>query len=336
MIEPVHLNMLVDQYCGNVMAVLPQLGANSVQTVVTSPPYWLLRRYDGSQECVWDTVKCAFGLEATVSEYVQHTVQILEEIKKVLRADGICWWNIGDSYYRSGQGYGDTKTTNKNYRGSRERQKPIWSNELKSKDLCLIPFRVALAAQDAGWWVRSIVIWHKKNNMPESVKDRPTQAHDYILMLTKSPKYYFNAEAVKEPAQDWGTRDRSNFRGGTTDPLLQHHGFTNCNHAETGRNIRSVWEMNTKPFPTQFIGNEKIDHFATFPPELPRRCILASTRPGDLVLDPFAGSGTTGMVAVELNRKAILIDVSEKYCRMQRRRIQSAVWPTEPMELERD
>ena len=259
-------------------------------------------------------------------------------------------------------------------------------HHLKAKDLCLIPQHLAIAFQRDGWYVRSVIVWHKPNPMPESVTDRPTESHEYILMLTKSKNYYWDAEAVREKAFDWGTRDRSNFRGGTEDPLLKHHGLTNCNQAETGRNIRSVWT-----FPTQ---NYAGAHFATFPEKLPELCIRAATPevgccskcgapwaritkqsrhyksvgtnasveggietgkrypdwyqvesqtlgwrpPCDckdaeavpaLVLDPFAGSGTTLAVAKRLGRQAIGYELSTNYCRLAAKRVEAITPPLE-------
>jgi len=272
--------------------------------------------------------KGAYGLEPAPEMYIEHTVEILRAIKRVLKKDGIVWWNIGDSYAGSGKA-----GNNPEYYGKhKEFGKPsshierfglsgIVPRGLKPKDLCLIPFRVAIAAQQDGWYVRSVVIWSKPNPMPESVKDRPTESHEFILMLTKSHKYYFDMEAVREPARDWGDRDRAKYRMGTDDPLLKHHGLVKGDFASIGRNIRSVWEITTH----RYSGA----HFATFPEEIPKRCILASTKPSDVVLDPFGGSGTTGKVAKQLGRKAILIDTSAKYCDMQISRIQAVSIPLE-------
>jgi len=272
--------------------------------------------------------KGAYGLEPAPEMYIEHTVEILRAIKRVLKKDGIVWWNVGDSYAGSGKA-----GNNPDYFGKhKEFGKPsshierfglsgIVPRGLKPKDLCLIPFRVAIAAQQDGWYVRSVIIWSKPNPMPESVKDRPTESHEFILMLTKSHKYYFDMEAVREPARDWGDRDRAKYRMGTDDPLLKHHGLVKGDFASIGRNIRSVWEITTH----RYSGA----HFATFPEEIPKRCILASTKPSDVVLDPFGGSGTTGKVAKQLGRKAILIDTSAKYCDMQINRIQAVSIPLE-------
>lgn len=392
----------------------------SVQAVVTSPPYWSLRRYDGQQDVLWDEnsgcshqfepsiakashytgkrrwqhiasvaqeanrlarsgstlergtrtqaeakiarmikvrdldpeawghpeigtgafcVNCRawrgpFGLEPTPDLYVDHTVLILREIRRVLRSEGIVWWNIGDTYFGS---WGDyvapshegTKPLNDN-RWARPAYQQVGYHErppsaskhpvLKSKDLCLIPFRVALAAQADGWWVRSVIVWDKPNAMPESVKDRPTRGHEYLLMLTKSKRYFFNQDAVREPHKP--DSHNPHARGGIrqlhggkkgSEMNSRYRAGNNYNFrgwAKGGRNIRTVWRFPTRPC--------RDAHFATFPEELPRRCILASTRPGDVVLDPFAGSGTTGVVAMKLGRRAILADLAYQQLALRR------------------
>jgi DNA modification methylase len=394
----------------------------SVQCIVTSPPYWGLRKYAGEQESVWGGFpkidpgslkaipcdhawtatatatektgglnglgyeknrfvtdiaastcqKCgawrgAYGLEPTIEMYVAHTVEILRELRRVLRPDGVLFWNIGDSYATCrGNTYG----------------KPVIGHSkivdgLKPKDLCLIPSRVAIAAQADGWWVRSLIIWAKPNPMPESCTDRPMDAYEHIIMLTKSERYFWDADAVREPH----SRDWTNAGGSFWHPVpVEDHGIKGYAHSgpppepnPLGRNIRNVWTFPTQPFSGA--------HFATFPEEIPRRCIMAATsargactqcgapwervvrasggtigeawhdhsndlgqgqrdesggkstdgtyrrdtigwhptcecrgqhgktRPC-LVLDPFAGSGTTGRVARALRRHAVLADVA--------------------------
>jgi DNA modification methylase len=190
--------------------------------------------------------KGAFGFEPSAALYVSHTVEILREIRRVLTPSGVVFWNVGDSYV--------------------------------NKSLALVPDRVAIAAQEDGWFVRSEIIWVKPDTMPRSVKDRPTDAYERILMLTKSPRYYWNPDALREPAR---TKDCA---------------------PDGKRNGRNVWEMCVSRF--------KGAHFATFPEELPRRCILAASRPGDVVMDVFAGSGTMGKTAMELGRRSVLIDIN--------------------------
>jgi len=285
--------------------------------------------------------KGAYGLEPAPEMYIEHTVEILRAIKRVLKKDGIVWWNIGDSYAGSGKA-----GNNPDYFGKHtEFGKPsshierfglsgIVPRGLKPKDLCLIPFRVAIAAQQDGWYVRSVVIWSKPNPMPESVKDRPTGSYEYILMLTKSSTYYFDQEAVKETQKEctterykygWNGVDDDGSNGARTGSafkkMKQGLSMGEAMGGNGKRNIRSVWEIATQPY--------KGAHFATFPEEIPKRCILASTKPSDVVLDPFGGSGTTGKVAKQLGRKAILIDTSAKYCDMQVARIQAVSIPLE-------
>lgn len=446
-----------------------------MQCVVTSPPYWGLRKYAGEQVLIWPgplpcvrsmrhrwagesrksmtggvgtgvvgshqhdetyyhvtsntCVKCgawrgAYGLEPTVEMYVAHTVEILREVRRVLRADGVCFWNVGDSYVGSGKGGNPEGSSAKQttVRGAAdgmpttfikskriERGDGRWgggnlpaNDGLKPKDLCLIPFRIALAAQADGWWVRSDIIWAKPNPMPESVTDRPTDAYEHILMLTKSARYFWDAEAVKEPIQDYiAERIRREAAAGMvnrnqTDSYDKIRGDGGVARFQKGtwekflggRNMRNVWTFPTQPYSGA--------HFATFPEELPRRCIKAATsakgacrqcgapweqvtkkgrgvigdaaevrtredahtesayekgsnpnriallrqaaraaggeyvndaqtigwRPGCkckgqhgrtvpcVVLDPFGGSGTTGRVAIKLNRRAVLLDLA--------------------------
>lgn len=415
----------------------------SVQCVVTSPPYWGLRKYAGEQELIWGGAEgcehewqttttttisnnnglqgstlaggrgisaqgggggslfvgiclhCgawrgAYGLEPTVEMYVAHTVEILREIRRVLRKDGVCFFNLGDSYssHAAGKCANPMATsslagfkTQEVARGYKESQ-AYRNSVLPEKNLVLMPSRVALAAQADGWWVRSMIVWAKPNPMPESVTDRPTDAYEHIIMLTKSATYYWDSDAVREPAKDWGTRDRSNAYACTTGVMPNgqpHSGLKDSNFAERGRNLRNVWTFATQPYSGA--------HFATFPEELPRRCILAATsakgacmqcgapwervtrrsirfdsgsgkagnppngkygpdweqaQSGDydirmgpvvesqtigwtptcrckgqrgrtepcIVLDPFGGSGTTGRVAIELRRRAVLLDLA--------------------------
>ena len=222
----------------------------------------------------------AYGLEPTVEMYVQHTIEILREIRRVLRDDGVVFWNIGDSYAGSGKGqmgdgshaakHGEKQHTSK---GTLVGGLPK-AGGLKPKDLCLIPFRVALAAQADGWWVRSDIIWAKPNPMPESVTDRPTRSHEYILMLTKNAKYYWDGDAVREPQSDGSIERWKNSGERTPGPKAELRAgkpttFTPLGILPNGRNVRSIWTFATEPYPEA--------HFATFPEELPKRCILAAT-----------------------------------------------------------
>lgn len=312
-------------YKGNCLDILPGLPEASVQMVVTSPPYWSLRKYEGEQ--VVEPWGCAYGLEPTPELYVEHTVEILAAIRRVLRKDGVVFWNLGDSYNGSG---GDHKAGGKNdasfqtdlLHGTRERK----VSNLKPKDLCLIPFRVAIAAQSDSWWVRSIIIWNKPNPMPESVRDRPTNSHEYILMLTKSERYYWDQEATREKSTDSeslsGHRHRNPQKINAIDPEhAKTRAFQNIENGKTypTRNLRSVWTFPTQPYPAA--------HFAVFPRELPRKCIMAASKQGDIVLDPFGGSGTVGEVAKSLGRKSILIELSAEYCKLAIQRVEKAKVP---------
>lgn len=428
-----------------------ELPDESVQCVVTSPPYWGLREYKGEQELIWggrqdcphewstpiittkrghagprdsgnsdekvrraqpvnawQNSQChlcgawrgAYGLEPTVQMYVEHSLEFMREIRRVLRGDGLLYWNIGDSYASVGKWGGSTSGKHSAGlhgdtgvgRGRRE-----YGCGLKAKDLCLIPFRVALAAQLDGWYVRADVIWDKVNVMPESVTDRPTRSHEHVLMLSKSARYYYDQEAVRETLQQSSIERAKNAWHGQQDDDAIH---SQPDHTEVmgerwapskGRNLRSVWRFSTRPF----RGRQR--HFATFPEELPQKCILAATpeagscaacgrpwkrivkkpdtkgRPtrsaqskqegtdeihvnnnwagypksagqayqdwrdsnpdvtvgwkpqckcdaGDpapaVVLDPFAGTGTTLWVAKKLGRAAVGYDISEAYCRL--------------------
>lgn len=265
-------------YHGDVLEVLRQLEPGSVQTCVTSPPYWGLRDYGEPGQ---------LGLEPTPGEYVARMVQVFREVRRVLRDDGTLWLNLSDSYaaarggtYQPAEtlagGIGgkmpNGETTNRGRNGGYSPARDAQAIGLKHKDLVGIPWRVAFALQQDGWYLRSDIIWAKPNPMPESVTDRPTKSHEYLFLLTKSPRYFYAADAIRE----------------TTDA-----------------NARSVWTITTKPYAGA--------HFATFPPELPARCIKAGTTEGDTVLDPFSGSGTTAWVARNLGRRAIGIDLNADY-----------------------
>jgi hypothetical protein len=260
--------------------------------------------------------------------YVEHSVEILREIRRVLRPDGVCFWNIGDSYAGS---WGDSghrpersgvpghqrekHTAFFDRKGHPQDAKPVTVNPgsgLKPKDLCMVPARVALATQIDGWWLRSDIIWSKPNPMPESVQDRPTDAYEHILMLTKSARYYWDAEAVKEPSVY--PNDNRKARSKVDQkrmPTAEIAGVRPGSATYPFRNLRNVWTFATEPY--------KGAHFATFPAELVIRCLQAATKPRDLVLDPFAGSGTVGEVAFNMGRRFVLVDLT--YHELARERI---------------
>lgn len=255
---------------GDSLYTLGQLPADFFQCVVTSPPYWGLRDY---------AIDGQIGLEDTLDQFLNHLVAVFSEVKRVLRPDGTLWLNIGDGYTSGNRGY---RAPDKKNRARAMSIRPDTPEGLKPKDLIGVPWRLAFKLQEDGWFLRSDIVWNKPNAMPESVKDRPTRAHEYLFLLAKSERYYYDHNAVRE---------------------------------EKGRNRRSVWSINTQGFAGA--------HFATFPPALIEPCILASTRPGDFVLDPFFGSGTVGLVSNEHNRKFVGIELNPEYVAMASHRLQS-------------
>jgi DNA modification methylase len=297
---------------GDVRAMLATIPECSVQCCVTSPPYWGLRDYG---------VDGQIGLESSMEEFVAVMVEVFRGVRRVLKDDGVCWVNLGDSYANGGSGGSSPKSTLQGYTGPVCKQalmneKPIsrpMPHGLKPKDLCGIPWRVALALQADGWWLRSDCIWHKPNPMPESVTDRPTKAHEYVFLLTKSASYYWDAEAASEIATNRapGNVNRHKHDDGTALSRTKA-GLVEIGARES-RNTRTVWTIATQPYSGA--------HFATFPEELARRCIVAGSRAGDTVLDPFCGSGTTGSVAVGHGRDFIGCELNAEYIKLARKRI---------------
>ena len=306
---------------GDCLGVLKTLPDESVHCCVTSPPYWGLRDYG---------VDAQFGLEKTPEEYVAKMVEIFREVKRVLKKEGTCWINLGDSYVGSGKGRNTDGSMGKlksklqqgnlgSYQGNAPSTKDI--EGLKSKDIVGIPWRVAFALQADGWYLRQDIIWHKPNPMPESVTDRCTKSHEYIFLLAKSQKYYFDNEAIKENSVDdesyTGRRKRNEGKRGLPENReygLQGFQLLNGEKYEK-RNKRSVWTINTKSF--------KSAHFATFPEALIVPMILAGSKKGDTILDPFFGAGTTGLVAGKLGRNYIGCELNPKYIKIAERRIAS-------------
>ena len=275
------------------------------------------------------------GLEPDYRMYVDHMVEVMELVRDVLADDGTLWLNLGDSYHGGNRGKTDDGT-----RASKSRvQQSNLSADLtaspnrlpqvglKSKDLCLMPARVAIALQEAGWWVRSDIIWHKPNPMPESVTDRPTNSHEYIFLLSKSATYYYDAEAIKEACESGQSDIKKMVEGKDriggkhkflVDPLAKASSGTNMGRKRSvgspeARNRRSVWTVATQPYPGA--------HFATFPRKLIEPCILAGSRKGDVVLDPFMGSGTTAQVAEHLGRQWIGCELNPEYLALQSERL---------------
>ena len=291
-------------YEGDCLDILPTLEAGSVHWCVTSPPYYGLRDYGHDGQ---------IGLEETPEAYVEKMVQVFREVRRVLRDDGTVWLNLGDSYASSGpksnnNGLGGSTLTTGTTMPRREEVERLKGKSLpgsipdglKPKDLIGIPWRVALALQADGWWLRQDIIWHKPNPMPESVTDRCTKAHEYIFLLSKSARYYYDAEAVKEESLDpesYRPRGKRNADG----------------KMYPTRNRRSVWTVTTQPF--------KGAHFATFPPKLIEPCVLAGCPVGGTVLDPFNGAGTTGLVALQNGRRYVGVELNPDYLEMARQRI---------------
>ena len=299
---------------GDCIELLRTLPEASVHCCVTSPPYFGLRDYG---------VDGQIGLEPTPDEFVAKLVDVFREVRRVLRDDGTLWLNLGDSYAAGGMTNPSSSSTlggGKN-RGAAEyaitRRAPAG---LKSKDLVGIPWRVAFALQADGWYLRQEIIWHKPNPMPESVTDRCTKSHEQIFLMAKSASYYFDAEAIAEPAKNAGKPMKM---ADGWDTGIGGHGTIHRQGREKGenrgavqadtRNKRSVWTVTTKPF--------KGAHFATFPPALIEPCILAGAPRGGVVLDPFGGAGTTGLVADRHGRDAVLIELNPEYAGMAERRI---------------
>lgn len=363
---------------GHVLEQLRMLPSESVQCVVTSPPYWGLRAY-GTEPQIWggevghdhswsgpaprrsrsegdvqtpdSTVggaSCACGAwlgelgnEPTPELFVSHLADVFDEVRRVLRQDGTLWLNLGDSYNGSGKG-----PTGRNGIQKAERRQNFVDQKseaagLKPKDLVGIPWRVAFELQKRGWWLRSDCIWAKPNPMPESVRDRPTRCHEYVFLLTKSERYFYDADSVRTSyseatvrrlaqagfdKQTGGPKDygpcsnRSarralvNLKGLMMAPQIED---APGRYSHLGANLRSVWWIPTRPYPEA--------HFATYPETLPEICIKASTRVDDLVLDPFCGSGTTLWVARQLGRRVVGIELNPEYAALARRRCLAAV-----------
>ena len=267
---------------------------------VTSPPYYGLRNYGDEENQI--------GQENTPEEYIQGMVEVFREVRECLTDDGTLWLNMGDSYYnyRPGKGQALVKQTVANTKHDLPDKCARRGNKLdglKEKDLIGIPWMLAFALRADGWYLRQDIIWHKPNPMPESVRDRCTKSHEYIFLLSKNKRYYYDNEAIKEPAKDWGTRDRTKGKYHNKGTGLQPH--SGLSKSYPTKNKRSVWSVTNKPY--------RGSHFATFPPDLIEPCIKAGSEEGDIVLDPFMGSGTTAMVAKDLGRDYIGCELHEEY-----------------------
>ena len=294
---------------GDCLELMKQLPDGCVQICVTSPPYWGLRDYG---------VDGQLGLEQTPEEYVSKMVAVFREVRRVLKGDGTLWLDIGDCYCAN---RGNTKEKpgydNKSAKGGANLFISTFKkggNGIKDKDLVGIPWLLAFALRADGWYLRQDIIWHKPNPMPESVRDRCTKAHEYIFLMSKSQRYFYDAEAIKEQSNypDDNRKARSN-KNLKRMPTNQIAGCRPGSQTYPLRNRRSVWTVTTHPYSES--------HFATFPPKLIEPCILAGSRINDVVLDPFMGAGTTAVVSAQLGRKYIGMELSPEYCEMARERI---------------
>lgn len=301
---------------GDCLQVLKEIPDNSIDCCVTSPPYYGLRDYGMAEQ---------IGLEETPEQYIQKLVDVFHEVKRCLKDDGTLWLNIGDSYAGSGKGRnadgtawvkeGTKQATSKGtINGNLKRS---GDGDAKPKDLIGIPWMLAFALRADGWYLRQDIIWHKPNPMPESVRDRCTKSHEYIFLMSKCQHYHFDHEAIQEDANPKSAeRYKYEFNKGKCQKHFRPNGVTNNTEGlkrRTGkRNKRDVWSVVAKP--------TKEAHFATFPEELIKPCILAGCRQGGVVLDPFFGSGTTGRVAQMLNRRYLGIELNPEYIEISQRR----------------
>lgn len=259
---------------GDARRILRDMPAGHFNCVVTSPPYWGLRDYG---------IEGQIGAEPRVDDYIEDLVSLFREVRRTLADDGTLWLNIGDSYTSGGRAWRDTDKKNK---GRAMDYRAPTPEGLKPKDLIGVPWKLAFALQADGWYLRTDIIWNKPNCQPESVKDRPTRAHEYVFLFSKSEKYYYDWKAIMEPA---------------------------IAKKQKSKNRRSVWNINTEPYPGS--------HFAVYPRALARLCVAAGSRENDRVLDPFLGSGTTGVVCNELGRDCIGIELKESYAELARERL---------------
>lgn len=318
-------------FCGNALDVLRSFPDESINMCVTSPPYYGLRDYG---------VNAQIGNEQTPFEYIQNLVMVFNEVKRILKADGTLWVNIADSYAGSNRGAWNNppevwsaKNVNPENNKSISAMPKLW-NGIKQKDMIGIPWLLAFSLRDNGWYLRSDIIWHKKNGMPESVKDRPSKNYEHIFLLAKSPQYYYDFEAIKEPAAQSsiarykrGVSDKGKYAnehiGVTVQPIFNPRTHTDLPDM---RNKRDVWSVATNT--TRISG-----HFAIYPEKLIEPCILAGSKLGGIVLDPFFGSGTTGVVAVKTGREFIGIDINPEYCKTAQNRINEISNETEVIEF---
>jgi DNA modification methylase len=299
---------------GDNRTTLKTLASGSVQTCITSPPYWGLRDYGEDEQ---------IGMEKTPEQFVEELCKVFDEVWRVLADDGTLWLNLGDSYSGSGKGPSGNLGAKHDERNMEHKHSAIVPDGLKPKDLVGIPWRVAFALQARGWYLRQDIIWAKPNPMPESVTDRCTKSHEYIFLLTKSAKYYYNNESIREPLSEV-TIQRDKYtrqvKDGNKSAVAGVYAVDHTKDSKSnpnGRNKRSVWNVATKPY--------REAHFATYPAELILPCVLAGSKDGDTVLDPFSGSGTTGVVALTNNRNYIGCELNPEYAQMSLNRIDESI-----------
>ena len=302
------LDMTIDIKIGDCREVLKQFDAESFDCCITSPPYFGLRDYGVDNQ---------IGKEKTPTDFVSELVNVFAEVHRVLKPTATLWLNLGDSYCNS-NGYArasvDFQRQGRNNASANDRNlSALHDDGYKTKDLIGISWKVAFALQEFGWYLRQDIVWSKPNPMPESVRDRCTKSHEYVFLLSKQPKYYFDNEAIKEDVeQDWGTRDRTNGKYHNEGTELQPH--TGLTKSYEKRNKRSVWSVSSKPFSGA--------HFATFPPDLIEPCVLAGCPEGGHILDPFGGAVTTALVADRFKRNATLIELNNEYAEIAKNRLQ--------------
>jgi site-specific DNA-methyltransferase (adenine-specific) len=301
--------MTVNIITGCCLDIMEMMEDKSIQACVTSPPYYGLRDYG---------VEGQIGLEETPEAYVNNLVRVFREVRRVLRDDGTLWLNLGDSYASQGGAHGGRNDNQRGVGAKRLHVEGVGdqaarrpAHGYKPKDLLGIPWMVAFALRADGWYLRSAIVWHKPNPMPESVRDRPTSAYENVFLMSKRERYFYDAEAISEDAEKGAAGSR--FDAGKTATHQLNRASAAPRIEDGRRNARNVWTIATQPFSGA--------HFATMPPELAERCIKASSKPGDTILDPFGGAGTTGLVADRLARNAILCELNPEYVKIARERI---------------
>ena len=303
--------------CADAAAGLKTLPSESVRMCVTSPPYYGLRDYGTDGQ---------IGIEQTPQEYIERLVEVFAEVYRVLKPDGTLWVNISDSYAGSGKGIGLREEENEKGRPIYDKDNQVFQmpkrwEKIKPKDMIGIPWMLAFALREFGYYLRSDIIWHKINGLPENVKDRPAKSYEHIFLLTKSPKYYYDYKAIQEPIKEVtaarytrGRSGKAKYSGAQASQGIDRKTDAVTDESRRFKRKRDVWEVSTNTYRMD-------EHFAMYPEKLIEPCILAGSKAGDIVLDPFFGSGTTGAVAKRLGREYIGIELNPKYCEKAAERI---------------